>query len=180
MRTATLLFVFVLTIASAAGCSKSASRMNMSDRPHLVNACGFRLKWPGAPQESTQAITDRGGELKHYNALFARRGPEENIIFAASAYELPDKEVRDSNPEERLAASMIALRKDEISRKEIEHGPKKYPGFDILTQSKGLFSRHLVVIAGPRTYMVSVSSRKEALLDSPEVLEFFESFAIDE
>jgi hypothetical protein len=37
----------------------------------------------------------------------------------------------------------------------------------------------LVVIAGPRTYMVSVSSGKEALLDSAEVLEFFESFAID-
>src|SRR2546422_136495 len=67
--------------------------------------------------------------------------------------------------------------------KEIEHGPKKYPGLDISTQSvtgsgKPLIGRRVVVMAGPRIYDLSVSGTVEGLMQLPEVKEFFESFNI--
>jgi hypothetical protein len=88
------------------------------------------------------------------------------------------------SPQEMLAASVQAFRKDETSRIEIEHGPHKYPGFDITMRSAlergDLFTHKLVVMVWPRIYTVSVSSVKEELIRSPEADAFLNSRAIVE
>lgn len=72
------------------------------------------------------------------------------------------------------------MQRGEFTRKDIEHGPKKYPGVDITSHSKNSFTRNVMVMAGLRIYNVSVTCRQEKTLESAKVRDFFDSFGIDE
>jgi hypothetical protein len=137
----------------------------------------LELKWPGKPEESSQVIKDGSFEQKDYTAHFVLKRATGNISFWASVAELPIKEMRE-NPKVALAAYVLAFKKDETSRKEIEHGPKKFPGFEIASRTKFGFDRKVVVIAGQRIYQISVQSRDEDLLKIEEVKAFMKSLAI--
>lgn len=77
------------------------------------------------------------------------------------------------------------MRREETSRREIEHGPQKYPGLVLTLQGhlqsgRPLFVRRLVVVAEPRVYDVAVNSSKEEWLQGTDVKAFFDSFTITE
>jgi len=69
----------------------------------------------------------------------------------------------------------IAAKKDETSRKEIVHGPKKYPGLEITGKSGKYLRRRLVILAGLRLYDIGVIGNDEQALKTPQVNEFFEA-----
>ncbi|MBN9122018.1 MAG: hypothetical protein J0I06_23230 [Planctomycetes bacterium] len=64
-----------------------------------------------------------------------------------------------------------------IEDKEIEVGPEKYPGRDILIESPGGYIRNRAVIAGNRLYQVMVQGTKD-VVTSPSADKFINSFEI--
>lgn len=118
------------------------------------------------------------GEYTNYTALYSERRPNGAVIFAAHVAEYPAAMWEKSSPEEILESSVFAFRKDELSRKPVEHGPRKYPGYDILSKRNDLTTRKLVVVAKPRVYAVSVGTKDANALTRPEVAAFFDSFAV--
>jgi hypothetical protein len=174
MRKSILLLMLIATIATAAGCSRSPSRP-ASD---LQKSFGLRLNWPGEPHESNQDLPSKEGVWKNYMGTFTERGQDEVVIFSAYVMELPTLE--QSSPKDLFEASVLPMQRDEFTRKDIEHGPKKYPGVDITRHSKKSFSRNVQVMAGLRIYNISVTCHKEKSLESAKVRDFFDSFGIDE
>jgi hypothetical protein len=189
MRSTTAFIALVVSIASTVGCSKGGSPSLSSPSNSATKELDFDpklvLKWPAAPRESHQALPVEGGEFKIYSASLTEKRPGGLIIFGVDVEEYPEKTLKAYKPGEMLTEHEIPFHKEETNRKEIEHGRKKYPGFDITRQhvnpsGRILFMRSLVVMAGPRIYAVSVSSTKEEWLSGPDVKEFFDSFEIRE
>jgi len=115
-------------------------------------------------------------------AMFADKRPGGLVLFSAFVEEFPEKALMGTSAKDLLAAYVFAFRKDETSRKELEHGPKKYPGLEISRQRTSplgmRFDRSLVVFAGRRIYDISVSSKDKESLNRPEVKAFVESLII--
>jgi hypothetical protein len=138
------------------------------------------LKWPGSPHESSQVIPSDVGEEKHYDATFTdRRSPDTIVPYSAFVIDFPEKALKGKAPRDFLNAYVFASQKHETARKEVELGRCKHPCLEITTHSGDLFDRRLVVMAGPRLYEVSVSSRKEQALRDVQVKKFFESLVIE-
>jgi hypothetical protein len=165
--------VAVLAAASAAASQAPAQREPLRFQPKLG------LKWPGRPSESSQVLQTEAGDEKHYSATYTDKRSGGAVVFAAFAIEFPEKALKGTSPKELLAAYVFASKKDETSRKEVTHGPKKHPGLDITTRAAKLFRRKLVIMAGLRLYEVSVTSKDEQALKTPEVKVFFDSLAIE-
>jgi hypothetical protein len=134
------------------------------------------LKWPGKPTESSQV--DEGTSLRHYSASFADKQATGLTLFWADVEEFPEKMLKGTSPKELLTAYVLGSKRNEISRKEIEHGPKKYPGLEITTRTEKHFGRRLVVMPGSRIYDLSVTSKTAEGLKVPAVTAFLESLAI--
>lgn len=150
----------------AAGCSKPSG-------VHKSTA-GFRVTWPGEPEEAPGA----GGP---YRATYMDRGPGGITLYTASVTDLGAAgAAEEGSPRDHLVAFKTAFQKDEVSRKEIEHGPKKRPGLDIVSKRDGKVSREVVVAAGSRLYSVSVTAPTEEALRAPQVAAFFDSFSVEE
>jgi hypothetical protein len=178
-----VIVLFALTLAMAiGGCSKptapAVETLSASEDSEPVVNMPFEVKWPGRPALSRQAQATQAGEQVNYTATYSQGGPEGVVIFLVSVAEYPEKLLQGTSPRELLAAHVFALQKDELSRKEIEHGPRKYPGLEIATRSGRHLGRRLVIFAGRRLYEVSVSTTSGELLQSPEVTAFFDSFAV--
>jgi hypothetical protein len=161
-----------LLVVSPAIAQPAAQPKQLRFQPKLS------LKWPGKAFESSEILSTEHGDEKHYSALFSNKGGSGVVTFSAFVIEFPDKAVKGTTPKELLTAYAFASKDDETSRKEVEHGPMKYPGLEISTKARGLFGRKLVVLAGSRLYEVSVSSKKEEALKAPEVKAFLESLAL--
>jgi hypothetical protein len=112
-------------------------------------------------------------------AFYADKTPGRFLQYSASVVELGAK-AAETSPKENLTAFKFALRKDEISRQEIEHGPRKLPGLDIVSQQAGKFRRERVIASGQRLYEVGVTARSEEALSVPDVKNFIDSFGVDE
>lgn len=99
-------------------------------------------------------------------------------IFSASVYEFSAEDLQGSDPKELLAGPVTSGSEIELSRKQIEHGPNKYPGLDMTAKSgdDGVL-RRINVMVGRRVYSVQVSSLKKRLADD-DVVKFFESFVV--
>jgi|SRR5262245_1155457 len=147
-------------------------------RPPAAPVLGLKVTWPGPPEENLQA-NPGGGVERSYHATYVARSAGRVLLFSAF---VDDFGVRagELSPDDRLAASVTAFQKDEVSRTPIEHGPRRHPGFDIVSRRDGKVTRKLVVVAGSRVFTVSVTTSKEELLEALEVKRFFESFAIEE
>lgn len=173
-------FAWAFPFAAVSGllASPPAAAQAPAQQEQLRFQPGLTLKWPGKPSESSQILPGEGGDEKHYTALFTDKLPAGAVTFSAFVIEFPDKALKGMSPQRFLAAYVAASKKDETSRKEVEHGPKKYPGLEITTHARGLFGRKLVVLAGSRLYEVSVSSKSEEALKAPEVKAFLESLAL--
>src|SRR5262249_37564088 len=128
--------------------------------------------------ESSYVENSDIGELKHYSAMGSVKKAHGVIIFSAFVEEYPEKAVKDKSAKQMLNAYVLVTKKGETSRKEIEHGPKKFPGLDIVYKSGAFFGRKLVVIVGPRIYEVAVMSKSEELLKADEVKPFIDSLAV--
>ena len=100
------------------------------------------------------------------------------VTFQVSVAEYPAGLLQGTSPKELLAAYLFARQKDELIRKEIEHGPRKYPGLEIATRSGRHLGRRLVIFGGRRLFEISVSTTSAELLQSPEVTAFFDSFVV--
>jgi hypothetical protein len=161
-----------LLVGSPTIAQPAAQREQLRFQPNLS------LKWPGKASESSQILSTEDGDEKHYTALFSKKGTAGVVIFSAFVIEFPDKALKSTTAKTLLAAYVFSSKDDETSRKEVEHGPKKYPGLEISTHARGLFGRKLVVMAGSRLYEVSVSSKSEEALKAPEVKTFLESLAL--
>jgi hypothetical protein len=161
-----------LLAGSLAVAQPPARQEQLSFKPKLD------LKWPGKPSESSQVLATAEGDQKHYSALFTHKHPSGVVLFSAFVEEFPDKALKGASPKELLAAYVFASKKNETSRKEIEHGAKKYPGLEITTRTDKQFGRKVVVMARSRIYEVSVTSKTEAALKIPAVKTFLESLAV--
>lgn len=64
-----------------------------------------------------------------------------------------------------------------IEDKELEFGPEKYPGRDLLLETPSGYIRNRVVIAGNRLYQVMIQGSKE-VVTSPSADKFIASFEI--
>jgi hypothetical protein len=109
----------------------------------------LRLKWPGKPTESSQV--PEVGSPKHYSASFVDKQATGVTLYAANVEEFPEEMLKGASPKELLAAYVLGSKRHETSRKEIEHGPKKYPGLEITTRTEKDFGRRLVVMAGSKS-----------------------------
>jgi hypothetical protein len=165
------------------GCSKptpqAGTNQPATEERQLLFDPNLRLKWPGPPQEDSQQLATEAGEQKHYSATFADKRPGGVIIYTVFVMEYPADSIKREDPEELLSAYVFAFRADEVSRKKVEHGPRKYPGFDIVSQRDGRFSRKIVVMADRWMCHIGVSSTKEEWLKVPEVQAFFDSLSLD-
>ncbi len=135
------------------------------------------LTWPGKPEESRKRI-DAGldYETTIYNATFSQSDPV--TVFGASVYLISEKDLRESDPQEMLAGHMTSDSDEELTRQKIEHGPNKYPGYDVTAKSGTGFLRRVTVMVGRRLYSVEVLSLNQERLNAEDVAKFFESFAI--
>ncbi|HJZ93956.1 MAG TPA: hypothetical protein VKE40_23985 [Gemmataceae bacterium] len=167
MRAIVLCFV-AAGFLIAAGCSKSSQPSGV----HKGTA-GFRVTWPGEPEEMPGA----GGP---YLATYTDRAPGAVTLYKASVTDLGAEAANQTSARDLLIAFKFAFQKDEVSRKEIEHGPKKRPGLDILSKRSGKVSREVVVASGSRLYSVSVTAPTEEALRTPPVTAFFDSLTVEE
>jgi hypothetical protein len=167
MRATVLCFVAAGFLA-AGGCSKSSKPSGVQKA-----IAGFRVAWPGEPEEMPGAGVP-------YMATYVDRAPDAVTLYMASVTDLGAEAANQTSPRDLLLAFKFAFQKDELSRKEIEHGPKKRPGLDIVSNRRGKVSREVVVAAGSRIYLVSVTASTEEGLRAPRVTAFFDSFAVEE
>ncbi len=137
------------------------------------------VKWPGAPEESRRRINaGQADETTIYSAFVTQVGPV--TIFSASVYELSAEDLQGSDPKEMLASHGTTGDEVELTRKQIEHGPSKLLGFDVMSKDDGGFRRSVNILAGTRIYTVEVVSGKQERLNAEDVAKFFESFAVKE
>jgi hypothetical protein len=114
-----------------------------------------------------------------YMATYVDRTPGRGLLYSANVTDVGPAGADAMSPRDLLAAYTVAFQKDEVSRKEIEHGPNKLPGLDLVGRVSGKLSRKVVVAAGTRMYTVSVTAPTEEALRAPEVTAFFDSFAVE-
>jgi hypothetical protein len=157
-------------------------RLGTADPPDKQKELKFDpklvLKWPSDSSANSHVEISDIGELKHYSAMGSVKKADGIIVFSAFVEEYPEKAVKDISATQRLNTYVLGTKKGEISRKEIEHGPKKCPGLDIVYKSGSFFGRKLVVIVGPRIYEVAVTSKNQELLKGDEVNSFIDSLAV--
>jgi hypothetical protein len=167
-------FITILSLLAATPAFTQAPGQAKS----LVFDPKFALKWPGKPSESNQVLATDNGPEKHYRAMFADKLTRGVTLYSASVEEFPEKTLKGTSPNELLVAYVHAFKKHETSRKEVEHGKKKYPGLEITSRRDKHFGRRLVVMAGSRIYDVSVVGPTEDALKAPTVKAFFDSLAV--
>jgi hypothetical protein len=137
------------------------------------------LEWPGTPEENRRRINaGLPDETTIYSATFSQTGPV--TIFGASVYQFTEQDLQGSDPKEMLASHGTSGNEIELTRKQIEHGPNKYLGFDVTAKDDGGFFRRVNIRAGTRIYSVQVVSLKQERLNAEDVAKFFESFAVKE
>ena len=194
-----LKFLAVLTVmTSLCGCSTDAPPA-VTNAPAVLNeppADSFEntpfteedapdfdpkltLEWPGTPEESRRRInTGMADETTIYSATFFQTETGTLTIFGASVYQFTEKDLQGSDPKEMLARHGTSGDEIALSRKQIEHGPNKYPGYDVTAKSGTSFLRRVTVMFGRRLYSVEVLSLKQERLNAEDVTKFFESFAV--
>ncbi|MDZ4686110.1 MAG: hypothetical protein SH850_13665 [Planctomycetaceae bacterium] len=138
------------------------------------------LEWPGTPFESRRRINaGMADETTIYSATFFQTETGTLTIFGASVYQLTEKDLQGSDPKEMLASHGTRSGDEiELTRQQIEHGPKRLLGFDMTAKEDGGFRRRVNILAGTRIYSVHVVSGQKEQLDAEDVTKFFESFAI--
>lgn len=167
--------------ASAEGPPSAAS--DKTNPPTETEAPNFdpklTLVWPGTPQESRRRINaGSADEATIYSATFSQMGPI--TTFSARVDLLSEKDLRDSDPKTLVARHMTDAEDEELTGQQIEHGPNKYPGYEMTAKSANLFVRRVNVMAGRRLYSVEVGTVKLERLDADDVAKFFESFAVQD
>ena len=88
--------------------------------------------------------------MKYYWAKLVDKRPDGVLILHAYVDEYSAASLKGATIKELMFAKVFAFRRDEVSRKEIEHGPTKYPGLDILMRQDGIWTRKVLVAASPR------------------------------
>lgn len=137
------------------------------------------LEWPGTPEESRRRINaGMADETTTYRATFRQTGPV--TIFEATVHQFSEKDLQGTAAKEMLVGHGTGSDVIELTRKQIEHGPNKYPGFDVTAKDDGSFDRRVNILAGRRLYSVRVVSVRQERLNAQDVTKFFESFAINE
>jgi len=138
------------------------------------------LAWPGVPEENRRRINvGMADETTIYSATFFQTETGTLTIFGASVYQFTEKDLQGSDPKEMLASHGTRSGDEiELTRKQIEHGPSKLLGFDVIVKEEGGFRRRVNILAGTRIYSVQVVSSKQERLNADDVAKFFESFAI--
>jgi hypothetical protein len=178
MRRFVLWFQTAVFLAPAlVGCSKSSTTDSGPGSDF-----GLRLAWPAPPEESRTPATLSGGEIQTYMAHHISKAPGRFLMYSANVTDFGTAPGNRMGPRERLTAFKFAFRNEEVSRKEFEHGPKKYPGLDIVTRF-GIgekVRRELVVADRNRVYLVSVTASTAELFQAPEVTSFFDSFSVED
>lgn len=138
------------------------------------------LEWPGTPEESRRrSHAGLADETSGYGASITFSQTVPVTRFAAAVTQFTEKTLQGLAPKQMLVDEALGEDK-ELTRKEIEHGPKKYPGLDVTAKSGDSFVRRVVVLARTRIYKIEVLSTKQERLNAEDVAKFFESFAITE
>lgn len=189
------------TMLSLCGCSKDAppaatNAVGVSNEPSAESSNNTTfteeaapdfdpkliLEWPGTPEESRRRINaGMADETTIYSATLWQTETVPLTIFGATVYQFTEKDLQDAgDPKEMLASHMMSDEDEELTRQQIEHGPNKLLGFDVIVKEEGGFRRRVNVLAGTRIYSVQVVSGKQERLNAEDVAKFFESFAVKE
>ena len=155
---------WLVAITTVSGCSKATPPSNTTNSSFKPN---FSIQWPGEPDESL-ILPGNTGEMKVFMANFTEWNYDKETgqalrdghatFYIVAVEEYPQKSFEDEKltPHDMLFAHNFAFQKFEVSRKEIEHGPQKYPGLVIFQKMDKNCHRQLTVMAGNRLYSVSV------------------------
>ena len=93
------------------------------------------LTWPGTPEESRRRINaGMADETTIYHATLLQSGPGPVTIFEASVYQFTEKDLLGSDPKEMLVGHLASGDEIELTRRQIEHGPNKLLGFDVIVK----------------------------------------------
>jgi hypothetical protein len=165
----------LVLIVVLAGIWWAVSRGRATPASHFH---GMTVAWPGPPTETVTTIPGPSGEVRTHHAMYTSAADGRPVVFTASVTDLGPA-TKEMSPRELLEAHAFASRKDEVSRQEVEHGPKKLPGLDIVVRTGGNVRRQRLVASGTRIFEVAAMARTEEALGAREVRAFFESFAVD-
>ena len=161
------------------GAVDPVGHLHRRDEP--VRVGGDELRGVGEAAQPLQREPEESpGAGGPYRATYMDRAPGGITLYTANVTDLGAEAAKEGSPRDHLIAFKTAFQKDEVSRKEIEHGPKKRPGLDIVSNRSGKVSREVVVAAGSRLYSVSVTAPTEEALRAPQAAAFFDSFSVEE
>jgi len=145
-------------------------------KPYASAQGRYKSIFPGPVKTETEDVKAGAGTLK---LTLDSVEIADGVYFMITHIDVPDDvakmphgprldKVRDGNkgPDGKM-----------LLDKEIELGPEKHPGRDLLIEKKDFYLRNRAVIAGNRLYQVMVQGSKE-FVRSKEVDRFFESFEV--
>lgn len=169
---------------NASGVSNEPSAITPDKLPPSVQDAPefdprLTIEWPGTPEESRRRINaGQPDETTIYSATFLQNQARPVAIFAASVYQFTEKDLQGTDPKDLLAGHNTSGDEIELSRQQIEHGPNKLLGFDVVAKEDGGFRRRVNILAGTRIYSVDVLSGQQERLNAEDVAKFFESLQI--
>lgn len=166
------LFVLLVPILGAA----STRPEPLDFKPFASSDGRYKCLFPGPVKTEAEEVKAGSATLK---LMLDTVDVSEGVHFMVTYIDVPDAvakmphgprldKVRDGN---KGADGKVQL------DKEIEVGPDKHPGRDLLIEKPNFFLRNRAVIAGNRLYQVMVQGSKE-FVTSKDVDRFFESFEV--
>jgi hypothetical protein len=169
-----LVFVWLALLLIVSGCDGGLStEKRFRYNPHLA------LRWPeGDGSQGWSIIDPESDKGEAWYRQCWRKWEGETIHYYAVVTEqsLRQPHRRDEKVTDFSGSDVVG---EVISRTEMQHGPNKYPGVDILTRSDGKYVHRVIVYAWPTRYEVRVTSPKREWLDSPEVKAFLASLVVE-
>jgi hypothetical protein len=174
-----------LAAAAAIGCGKTAAP---PAAPQGASAAaeqkgqelGYKVKWPTEPSFQAGKGGLDGKATETHDASASARGQGWLLNYQVSVARYPASDEFDKvPPKERLRAYIAPLAKldQNVTTKDIEFGPKKYPALEVTGERAGAQVRQVVVLVGRDIYSATVSGTP-AKVNGPEGDEFIKSFEV--
>ena len=96
------------------------------------------LEWPGTPEESRRRINaGMADETTIYSATLFQTETGTVTILGASVYQFIEKDLQGSDPKEMLVGHRTIGGEIELTRQQLEQGPNKLLGFDVIVKEDG-------------------------------------------
>jgi hypothetical protein len=169
-------------LAGAIGCGTPSppAQQGPSAADRRGEELGYRVKWPAEPTlRDGQKDLLKTGATETHEAVADARGPGWVMTYQVSVLRFPAEKADATPPRDliRMYLAPTAKLDQELTTKDIEFGPKKYPAVETAGERAGLRVRQLVVVAGRDLYNVTVTGTP-ARVNGAEGDQFLQSFEV--